>query len=639
MSRSTGRREIVVSCLLLAVVTLAVYSSANFHPFVSYDDDGYVTNNLHVQAGLKWKTFPWALTTTEADNWHPLTWVSHALDCQLYGLNPTGHHFTNILLHAFNVVLLFVLLVRVTGAAGRSLLVAALFALHPVNVESVAWVSERKNVLSTLFFLLALGAYGWYAQLPSVKRYLVVALLFVLGLTAKPMVITLPFVLLLLDFWPLQRIQGWGQPPSRLKGRKKGKERTEEFDSENSPSRLVFPQASFSRLVLEKLPLLVFCAGSAVITIISQRTNSIRTLERFPLGVRLENAVNAYAMYVWKAFWPTRLAIYYPHPGNTLSAWQLGLAAFFLVGISVLVWKQRMARRYLVTGWLWYLATLVPVIGFVQVGDQAMADRYAYIPLIGIFLMFVWGVADWADSAQVSFRWRAAAATAILAILSFLTWRQIRYWRSDYDLWSHALQVTPDNAIAEENLSKALAVLGRADEALPGLEKAAQFNPNDPTRHVNLGSELVAVGRLQDAIVEYQKAIEVAAGVRLSSGSKDVAVPAIQARSYESLATIYDELGNYSEMRESYRQALKIAPQEEPGMIERMTQSAADDPSGPNYVQLGVLLQEAGHLPEARAAYEQALKLDPTLQEAKQSLGTLRQENSKAQDNNKQDNK
>ncbi len=632
MSRSTGRKEIVVCCLLLALATLAIYSSANFHPFVAYDDDGYVTNNLHVQAGLRWSTFPWAFTTTEADNWHPLTWFSHALDCQLYGLNPAGHHFTNVLLHALNVVLLFLLLVRVTGATGRSLLVAALFALHPINVESVAWISERKNVLSTLFFLLALGAYGWYAQRPNVKRYLAVALLFVLGLMAKPMVITLPFVLLLLDFWPLQRIQGWGQPPPLLKGRKKRKERLEELSRENSRAEFAVSPASFSRLVLEKLPLLPFCAGSAIITIISQRTNSIRTLERFPLGVRLENAMTAYAMYVWKAFWPTRLAVYYPHPGNTLSAWQLGLAALFLLGVSVLVWKQRSTRRYLVTGWLWYLVTLVPVIGFVQVGDQAMADRYAYIPLIGIFVIAVWGVADLADASTIHFWWRAAAAT-VLAILCFLTWRQIGYWRSDYDLWSHALQVAPENAVAEENLSKALAVLGRAEEALPGLEKAAHFNPNDPTRHVNLGMELAEVGRLQDAIVEYQKAIEVASGIRVYQDWKDVAVRTTKARSYESLATIYDELGDYSQVRESYRQALKADPEEGPGMIQRISEYAAGDPSGPHYLQLGVLLQETGHLPEARDAYEQALTLDPTLQEAKQSLGTLPQDDSKAQKN------
>ena len=628
MSRFVDRHKTAIYCVLLAVVTLATYSSANFHPFTSYDDTGYVTNNLHVQAGLHWSTLTWALTTTEADNWHPLTWLSHALDCQLYGLNPTGHHFTNVLLHVLNVLLLFLLLVRVTGATGRSLLVAALFALHPFNVESVAWVAERKNVLSTLFFLLALGVYGWYALSPSIKRYLAVAGLFVLGLAAKPMVITLPFVLLLLDVWPLQRIQGWNAPPSPvLKGRKKRKERTGESDAENAEPRFRVSPAPLSRLVLEKLPLLALSVASAVITVIAQRTNSIRTLERFPLGARLGNALYSYAMYVWKAFWPTHLAIYYPHPGRTLTVWQLALAALFLAGVSGWVWKQRLTQPYLVTGWLWYLATLIPVIGLIQVGDQAMADRYAYVPLIGIFIMLVWGAADWADRAQISFRWRAATAVTVLAMLSFLTWRQVGYWRSDYDLWSHALRATKDNVIAQENLSKALAALGRAEEALPGLEKAAQLSPDDPMRHINLGSQLEAVGRFQDALVEYQKAIQVASGVQIYTPWKQTAVRTITARSYESMATIYDEMGDYSKVRESYSQALQADPQEGPEMVQRVNDMVNDDPSGSGYFQLGALLEEAGRLSEAKAAYEQALKLDPTITEAKQSLDALAHEN------------
>lgn len=330
MYRAIGTREKIGFCLLLALVTLAIYSSANSNPFVSYDDDGYVTNNSHVRAGLHWNTLPWALTTTEADNWHPLTWLSHTVDYQLYGLNAKGHHLTNVLLHVFNVVLLFLLLGRFTGAWWRSFLVALLFAVHPINVESVAWIAERKNVLCTLFFILAIGAYGRYAQLPNLKRYLMVVALFVLGLAAKPMVITLPFVLLLLDVWPLQRIQEWNTPqaPVPLKGGRKRKEQLQ-ATAQNSESAYLFSKAPFWRLVVEKLPLLVFCAGSAVITILAQRTNSLRTLERFPLMVRLENAIYAYADYVWKAFWPTHLAAFYPHPGNALPFWRLGLAAFF----------------------------------------------------------------------------------------------------------------------------------------------------------------------------------------------------------------------------------------------------------------------------------------------------------------------
>ena len=627
MSRAIGTREKIGFCLLLALVTLAIYSSANFNPFVSYDDDGYVTNNSHVRAGLHWNTVPWAFTTTEADNWHPLTWLSHTLDYQLYGLNPKGHHFTNVLLHVLNVVLLFLLLERFTGANWRSFLVAALFALHPINVESVAWIAERKNLLCTLFFLLAIGAYGRYAQLPNLKRYLIVVALFVLGLAAKPMVITLPFVLLLLDVWPLRRIQEWNASPASapLKGAGKRKERLPATTAGNSGSAFPIAEAPFWRLVGEKLPLLFFCAGSAVITIGAQRTNSIRTLERFPLIVRLENAIYAYADYVWKAIWPTHLAAFYPHPGDALPFWQLGLASLFLAAVSLFVWKQRLTRGYLVTGWLWYLITLVPVIGFVQVGDQAMADRYAYIPLIGIFVMAVWGIADWADRIHIHAGWRVAAAVVILAFFSFLTLRQIGYWKSDYALWSHAIQVSPQSPIAEENLSKALAVLGRDDEALPGLERAARFNPGDPTRHVNLGSELATAGRLQEAIVEYQKAIEVASGIRVYAGFKDVAVRTTKVRSYESLASIYDELGDYASVRECYGEALKTDAAAAPAMIERMSASATEDPSGSSYLQLGILFEEAGRLQEARAAYEQALKVEPSFDPAKQALKALGQ--------------
>lgn len=597
-------------CLFLAIATLAVYSSVRGHPFIDYDDQDYVTENAHVQAGLTWKTFTWALTSTEADNWHPLTWLSHALDCQLYGLNPAGHHITNVVLHVINVLLLFLLLTRVTGAMGRSLLVAALFALHPFNVESVAWVAERKNVLSTLFFLLALGAYGWYAVKPSIKRYLAVAGLFVLGLAAKPMVITLPFVLLLLDFWPLKRIEGWNEPSApSLKERKSRKAR-----SKGTASDLTLPVATapFSRLVLEKLPLLVFCAGSAVITIIAQNASgAVRSLERFSFGLRLENAIVSYAMYVWKAFWPTRLAMFYPYSKEGPASWQLGSSLLFLLAVSALVWKERTARRYLLTGWLWYLGTLVPVIGLVQVGDQAMADRYAYLPLIGIFVMVVWATAEGAERWQIGVRPRAAVAVMILAILSFLAWRQVGYWRSYYDVWAHAAEVTKNNLAAEEGMSKALMAEGRAEEALPGLEKAARLNLGDPIRHANLGTALLQCGRPQDAVKEFTTAADVASN------------PKMQSRAYESVATVYDELGDYAKVRESYQRALRADPQGGPGMVERLSEDAANDPTGPRYLQLGLLLQEIGQISQARAAYEQALKLDSTLELAKQSLDAL----------------
>jgi hypothetical protein len=323
----SSRRRNLAICLLLAVATFALYSPAIGHPFIfEYDDSCYVINNSHVQAGVAWKTIAWALASMRCGNWHPLTWLSHALDCQLFGMNPHGHHVTNVLLHVLNVVLLFLLLAWATGALGRSALVAALFASHPFNVESVVWIAERKNVLSTLFFLLALGAYGWYARKPNAKRYLTVAALFVLGLASKPMVITLPFVLLLLDFWPLGRIQGWSSPSRPGLG-------NDDKDSLSiSPGPAIafqVPQFRFSRLVLEKLPLLAFSAAAAVVTILAQRSHKFMHLE-LPVTVRLENAIYAYAMYVWKAFWPARLTVFYPHPWDTLALCRIGSAILAL---------------------------------------------------------------------------------------------------------------------------------------------------------------------------------------------------------------------------------------------------------------------------------------------------------------------
>jgi protein O-mannosyl-transferase len=600
---------VLASCIVLAITTLTVYSPAAHNPFLHVDDQNYVTENPHVQAGVTWQTFTWALTAPAAENWHPLTWLSHALDCQLFGLNPAGHHSTNILLHALNVVLLFLLLLRATGAKGRSLLVAALFALHPLNVESVAWIAERKNVLSTLFFLLALGAYGWYARNPDAKRYLAVVALFALGLAAKPMVITLPFMLLLLDFWPLERIRGWGQGALSVPKERK----TRKAQSIDLASARVFPvpQMQFSQLLLEKLPLLALCAASAVITIIAQRARAIQTFEIYPFAGRLENAIYSYASYVWKAFWPTRLAFLYPYARDGWPAWQFGLALLFLLSVSLLVWKLRRTRPYLLIGWLWYLGTLVPVIGLIQVGDQAMADRYAYVPLIGIFVMVVWASADAADRRQLSPQSRIATAIAILAVLSFLTWRQIGYWQSDYDLWSHTVKVTKHNVVADESLSKALMQLGRPQEAVAGFEEAASLNPRDPFRHINLAAALLESERPTDAIAEYESTIKVTSD------------PTIQARCYESIATLYDQLGDYAKVRENYRLALQSDPTQAPGMVERISQDAEGSQSAPRYLQLGMLLQALGKWSEARAAYQQALKLDPTLKEAKASLEAL----------------
>ncbi|MFZ0312347.1 MAG: tetratricopeptide repeat protein [Candidatus Korobacteraceae bacterium] len=411
---------------------MALYSPAGWHRFLIFDDHDYVTANPHIHQGLSWSTIRWAFTSTELANWHPLTWLSHALDYQLFALSPTGHHFDSVLIHAFNVLLLFLVLSWVTKRTGPSLLVAALFAVHPLNVESVAWVAERKNVLSTFFFLSAIGSYVWYAQKPDWRRYVVLAALFAMGLMAKPMVITLPCVLLLLDYWPLGRIQG-------------------------DPSAVMrVPQFEVSRLVLEKVPLLVLSAVSAAITVKAQRAGmAVRSLRQFSFAVRVENAVVAYGMYLWKMLWPARLAPLYPHPGDTLPAWQVAWSAIVLLTVTAFVIRLR-RRRYLLVGWLWFLGTLIPVIGLVQVGDAALADRYAYVPLIGIFVMIAFGLADLAEVKKVSLAWQVVPALCVLAGLGLVTHRQLSYWNSEYDLWSHTLAVTRQNPFAHDALGAAL---------------------------------------------------------------------------------------------------------------------------------------------------------------------------------------
>jgi len=597
---SPQKRNLAI-CLLLAVVTLALYSPAFGHPFIfNYDDDLYVNNNAHVKAGLTWETVRWALTSTESSNWHPATWLSHALDCTLYGLNPHGHHVTNVLFHVLNVVLLFLLLVRATGAAGRSFLVAALFAVHPFNVESVAWIAERKNVLSTFFFLLTLGAYGWYALKPSVKRYVATAALFVLGLASKPMVVTLPCVLLLLDYWPLRRIRGWNQ-----------------FNPE---AAFPVPQASLSRLVLEKLPLLALSAADCAVTFFAQRSGGAMRMV-LPLGVRLENAVYAYAMYVWKAFWPAWLAVFYPHPGATLAVWRLALAAVFLFAMSVLVWWQRAVRPYLITGWLWFLGTLVPVIGLVQVGEQAIADRYAYVPLIGIFVVAVWGAADLADSRQVSLRSRTKAAAIVLAIFSLFTIDQLRYWRSAVDLWAHAVDVTKNSFLGEEDLGAALLATDRYAEALPHFQKAVKMRPSDPGPHLNLGGVLALSDRPREAVLEYETAIPLTSD------------PEMRLSAYTTLGRLYSNLGDYAKARASYQAALRIDPQKASAReglakveLSDAIRNAVETPSGEAYLRLGQIFQQEGRTSEARAAYEQALQLNPKLGDARKALAALNQQ-------------
>jgi Flp pilus assembly protein TadD len=582
--QSLLRWQSILVALGLALLAIAVYSPVLRCQFVNYDDNHYVTENVHVRSGLTWTTFTWALTTTEQANWHPLTWLSHALDCQLFGLDAAAHHATSALIHAVNVTLLFLLLLRATGATGRSGLVAALFAIHPLSVESVAWVAERKNELCTLFFLLSLGAYGWYARRPSARRYSVVAILFAFGLASKPMVITLPFALLLLDFWPLRRVQGW-------------------------PRSSTFPvvQATFGRLVLEKIPLFVLSAASAVITIIAQRLGgAMPSTMVLPFGTRLLNGVHSYAAYIWKAFWPVYLAPFYP--GSPLTAWQLALPAGFLIGISILVWRSRGSRPYLVTGWLWYLGTMFPMIGLIQVGGQAMADRYTYIPLIGIFVAIVWAAGDLMERTRIPLVTGVTMASVVLLLLGFLTVRQISYWQTSVDLWSHTLQATKNNLVAEDNLGVALLALGDNEGALPHFQNAAKINPLDPLSHVNIGADYQEHEQWSAALAEYTTAASLTVD------------PNLLTVIYKNLGSVYRQLGDFSRAEESYQQVLKIDPRDQTaflalGVLRRdnrirdLQRSLAEQPNADGYLELGQLLQQAGRTNDARDAYQKSVQL------------------------------
>ena len=587
-------------CLLLVVATLALYNPVNRHPFVNYDDDRYITENPHVHNGLTWRTITWAFTATEQGNWHPLTWLSHALDYQLFHQNPAGHHLTSLLIHAANAVLLFLFLMYATRRLGPSLFVAALFALHPINVESVAWVAERKNVLCTFFFFATLIAYCWYARQPDWRRYLVFAGLFVLGLMSKPMVITLPFVLLLLDYWPLGRIRG---------------------------GRADATAAPLSKLVVEKLPLIALSAASAVITMQAQRAGgAMRSTAQFSLAVRLENAVMAYAMYLWKMIWPSHLSPIYPHPGDSLAGWQVGTSALVLLAVTAVALKFR-ARRYLLTGWLWFLGTLVPVIGLVQVGDQAMADRYAYIPLVGIFIMIAWGIADLADSKQIGLVVRVIPAACVLLALSFATNRQLGYWSSNYDLWTHAVAVTGRNFIAQDNLGGALLWLGKTDEAYLHFQAAAEINPLDPMSRSNLGAYLQEHGHMAEAIEKYNRVITLTSD------------PGLLAATYANLGAAYRKLGEDEKARTSYDQALQLNPNQYNaylGLGELLEkQSRLDDaisnyskavelrPTDTGFLLLGRALERTGRRSEALAAYQAALKLSPEMPEAQHAVDAL----------------
>ena len=620
-----------LAIFLLITVVVLVYAPVKDYPFINYDDTLYVTEVPQVQQGLGWDSVVWSMTAMEAANWHPLTWLSHMLDVQLFGLNPAGHHLTNLLLHLANVLLLFGVLQQMTGAVWRSALVAALFALHPLNVESVAWVAERKNVLSTLFWLLTMAAYMGYVRRPHWGRYLGMMGIFVLGLMAKPMLVTLPCVLLLLDYWPLGRL---------------GK------DSKEFWERL-------PRLAAEKLPLFIPVAAISVVTIAAQsQAGALSSWEGLPLGIRVANAVLTYGVGLKKMLWPMDLAVFYPHPGNSLAVWPVALAALLLVILSLGVWWQGRRSRYLVVGWLWYLGTLFPVSGLIQVGEQAMADRYAYVPLMGLFIILAWGTAELAQTLRLPKAWLLAPGLCLLVTLALLTRVQLGYWQTTRALFEHALAVTSDNPVAHNALGIELMEENQLGKAVEHLTQALAMDPERADTHNNLGLALSRQDRLEEGIQHYQKALQLRPDSHaahnnlglavLGAGRVDEAIDHFSqalllnpnyVEAHNNLGTVMLKKGNRAQALELFRKALELRPgfaqahynlgtellktaDFEGAKVHLLAAVEANPDYLDAYVNLGVLLKREGQVDKAIDAYLKALQLNPNHAEAHNNLGT-----------------
>ena len=556
------REHLWVSIALAATVAI-VYWPVRHFGFVRLDDPLYITDNPYVRNGLSWSAVQWAFTSGHAANWHPVTWLSHLLDVELFGFEAGGHHLVNVLIHALTSVILLRVLFRMTGAFWRSALVAGLYGLHPLHVESVAWVAERKDVLSALFWTLTLWAYWAYVRESSRARYGVMLVAFAVGLMAKPMVVTLPFALLLLDVWPLRRLElraGWW--------------------------------AHARPLVWEKIPLFVLSAASSVITFVAQQHGgTVASSVRLPLVERIGNALISYIAYLEKTIWPLRLAAYYPYP-LVLPAAQVVACAILLVAVSIAAVIVGRRRPYVLVGWLWYVGTLVPAIGVVQVGTQAMADRYTYIPLIGIFIIFAWGTADllarWPQAAMPA----AIAAIMILIMCAVGSRRQVGYWENGTTLWTHALDVTRDNYAAHTFFGNALATQGDVDRAIAEYNEALRIRPDYPEAHNNLGPALASKGRTDDAVTHFVEAI------RLRPNYADA---------HNNLGVALASQGKLDDAIAQYTEALRVE---------------GDDSR--THGNLGLALQAKGQTDEAIRELELALRLNPNNASARNALQQLK---------------
>lgn len=506
--------------------TLIVYWRAASFAFVTYDDNEYVYHNDVVSRGLTFDGIRWAFTGVHSANWHPLTWMSHMLDVSLFGVTAGPQHVVSILIHAASTVILFIALTRMTGALARSATVAALFALHPLHVQSVAWISERKDVLCALFGMICLLIYASLARQWSLRKYLWLLIAFALGLLSKQMLVTLPFVLLLLDFWPLQRLRNI---------------------------------AELRRRVIEKVPLFVLSATASIVVYFAQRSTAVQTLAEVPFGLRIENAVLSYGRYLLNTVWPSRLSVFYPYDFSP-SAALVTTVAILLAGITFFAWWRRRAQPYLLTGWLWYLGMLIPVIGLIQVGTQAYADRYTYLPLIGVFIALVWGVADLVAPRPALKQPLVVATAAALLACAILTWIQLGFWSDGETLFRHALAVTPENSLANNELGMALNEQQRFDEAIPFFHEAVRIRPDYVDARVNYGNNLARRGQVTAAIRQWEEA------VKLAPKEADV---------HNNLGIAYVATGHLEDGEKQFRLALDADPRFVPAMISQARLAAS----------------------------------------------------------------
>ena len=634
MDKPLHKNPTFLISIFLVVVVLAVYWPVGKYEFLKYDDDKYVTDNRYVKPGLSWQSVRWAFTTGHASNWHPLTWLSHMLDCELFYLEAGAHHLTNVLFHTANTLLLFIVLTRMTGGLWASGFVAAVFGLHPLHVESVAWVAERKDVLSTFFWLLTMLAYVRYAEKPKLARYSVTLVLFALGLMAKPMLVTLPFVLLLLDYWPLERMQF---------RKVVGEDDLQEGSAQSNDGRV--PNL---HLLLEKVPFFAFAAISSFVTFLVQRKGgAVPTMEALSIRSRVDNAIVSYVGYIVKMIWPSRLGVLYPHPAGGLSMAEVIGCAVLLVLVTicfVFLARPRPSprggarwRRYAAVGWFWYVGTLVPVIGLVQVGVQARADRYTYVPLTGLFIIIAWGLPE------LFGKWRyrkvvlGVLAGVVLAAAIGATSVQLRYWKNSIALFGHTLDVTKSNWLMHSNYAGVLREAEQVEKAIEHFNKALKIKPNSAEVHTNLGNALSddRIGKIEDAIKHYKKAISLEPD--FSEAHYNFAVALAKKRQFDEAISEYREAWRLDRWNLDALSNLAYLLDEKKGQVDEAIklykQVIALEPG--NIIahgRLGLALAKVNRIDEAIEEFEIVLKARPNDAEMCRNVGILLERQNKIDD-------